>query len=53
MHSCETTLFGMDVRLATDRSEVLEDSFPESGLLNIAGLGQLPVTIHAFKSVLR
>jgi len=50
MHSYESTLFGMDVRLAVDRSEVLEDDFPESGFLNIADLGKLPVTVHAFKS---
>jgi len=48
MHSYETTLFGMDVRLAIDRSEVLEDGFPESGYLNIPGLGKLPVTVYAF-----
>jgi hypothetical protein len=51
INSYETTLSGMDVRLAVDRSEVLEDSFanPPSGHVNVLGFGSLPVTIYAFK----
>jgi len=48
MHSYETTLFGMDVRLAVDRSKILEQGFPESGFINLVGLGRLPVTVYAF-----
>ena len=50
MHSYETTLFGMDVRLDVDRSQVLEEGFPESGYLNLPGLGKLPVTVYAFEN---
>lgn len=51
MHSYESTLSGMDVRLSEDRSNVLEQGFesPPSGRLNILGLAELPVTIYGFK----
>jgi hypothetical protein len=51
INSYEATLSGMDVRLAADRSEVLEAGFadPPSGHVNVQGFGGLPVTIYAFK----
>jgi hypothetical protein len=52
MHSYESTLSGMDVRLSEDRSNVLEQGFesPPSGRLNIPGLAELPATIYGFRS---
>lgn len=46
--SFETTLTGMGVRLDEDKSENLEEGFPTSSPMNIAG-EQMTATIYAFK----
>jgi hypothetical protein len=48
-HTFETTLAGMSVRLNDDRSKVLEEGFPSSNVMHIREVGEIPVTIYAFK----
>lgn len=48
-HSLETILTGMSVRVADNRSDVLEPGFPDSGVVHIEGVGDVPVEVVAFK----
>ena len=46
--SFETTLLGLSARLEANRANNLEEGFPTSGLIQLAGQ-DLPVEIYAFK----
>lgn len=49
-HSPETILTGMAVRVADNRRDVLEAGFPDSGIVHVDGVGNVPVEVVAFKS---
>ena len=48
-HSRETLLTGMSVRVADDRKGVLESGFPDSGVIRVEGVGEVPVEVVLFK----
>ena len=48
-HSRETILTGMSVRVADDRKGVLESGFPDSGVIRVEGVGEVPVEVVLFK----
>jgi len=48
-HSRETILTGMSVRVADDRKGVLEAGFPDSGVIRVQGVGEVPVEVVLFK----
>lgn len=48
-HSLGTILTGMSVRIADDRSNAIEPGFPDSGIIRVAGVGDVPVEIIVFK----
>lgn len=43
------TLAGMEVRLKENRAKALEAQFPASALLNVTGLGDVPLQIFLFR----
>jgi hypothetical protein len=47
-HSFETTLAGLSVRVEEDRSEIIEDGFPTSGILT-ADSQRMTYSIYVFK----
>lgn len=49
-HSRDSILTGMSVRLADDRAGVLEEGFPDSGIMHVDGVGDVPVEVIAFRS---
>lgn len=48
-HSRQTILTGMSVRLEDDRVGALEPSFPDSGLMAVDGVGDIPVEVSVFQ----
>ena len=48
-HSMGTILTGMSVRLEDDRAGVLEPGFPDSGVIHVQGVGNVPIQITVFK----
>ena len=48
-HSMGTILTGMSVRLEDDRAGVLEPGFPDSGVIHVEGVGNVPIQIAVFK----
>jgi hypothetical protein len=48
-HSMGTILTGMSVRLEDDRAGVLEPAFPDSGVIHVDGVGNIPIQIAVFK----
>jgi hypothetical protein len=48
-HSLGTILTGMSVRIADDRSKAIEEGFPDSGIVHVEGVGDVPVEVIAFK----
>jgi len=48
-HSLGTILTGMSVRVADDRSKAIEKDFPDSGIIHVDGVGDVPVEVVAFK----
>jgi len=49
-HSRDSILTGMSVRIADDRAGVLERGFPDSGVMHVDDVGDVPVAVTAFKS---
>ena len=49
-HSPETILTGMSVRIADNRRKVIEAGFPDSGIVQIDGVGDVPVQVVAFQT---
>lgn len=49
-HSPDTILTGMSVRVADDRSGILEPGFPDSGIVHVDGVGDVPVEVVAFQN---
>jgi hypothetical protein len=49
-HSPETILTGMSVRVADDRGGILETGFPDSGIVHVEGVGDVPVEVVAFQA---
>jgi hypothetical protein len=43
------TLAGMEVRLKDNRAKALETQFPTSALLNVRGLGEIPLQVFLFR----
>jgi len=48
-HSRDTILTGMSVRLDDDRAGVLEAGFPDSGVINVDDVGEVPVEVIVLK----
>jgi len=48
-HSKGTILTGMSVRLEDDRAGVLELGFPDSGVIHVEGVGNVPIQAAVFK----
>jgi hypothetical protein len=48
-HSRETILTGMSVRLEDDRAGSLEEGFPDSGIIRVDGVGDVPIQVTVFK----
>jgi len=48
-HSRETILTGLSVRLQDDRAGLLEDGFPDSGIVHVESVGDAPVETIVFK----
>jgi hypothetical protein len=48
-HSRQTILTGMSVRLEDDRAGALEPSFPDSGVIAVDGVGEIPVEVSVFQ----
>jgi hypothetical protein len=48
-HSNDTILTGMSVRVEDDRAGVLEPGFPDSGVVHVDGVGEMPIEVVVFK----
>jgi hypothetical protein len=48
-HSKETILTGMSVRVEDDRAGAIEEGFPDSGVANVEGVGEVPVQVVVFR----
>lgn len=48
-HSLSTILTGMSVRISDDRSNAIEHGFPDSGIIHVSGVGDVPVEVVVFK----
>jgi len=48
-HSKETILTGMSVRIEDDRAGSIEDGFPDSGVVRVDGVGEVPVQVVVFQ----
>lgn len=48
-HSFEATLSGMSVRVEENRERLLEDGIETGGILDVPGVGKIPLRIVAFK----
>lgn len=49
----QTILTGMSVRLEDDRAGVLESDFPDSGVIAVEGVGDVPIQVSVFKKAKR
>lgn len=47
-HSKGTILTGMSVRIEDDRAGVIESGFPDSGVIAVDGVGEVPVQVTVF-----
>ena len=48
-HSKGTILTGMSVRIADDHAGVIESGFPDSGIISVNEIGDVPVQVTVFK----
>lgn len=48
-HSLSTILTGLSVRITDDRSKAIEQGFPDSGVIHVDGVGDVPIEIVVFK----
>lgn len=48
-HSKETILTGLSVRIEDDRAGSIEEGFPDSGVVRVEGVGEVPVQVVVFQ----